>query len=103
MIVIPAVERGNFEAVASSAADAPNASYALGHTPDLRAAGEGRIWWRCALRVEAAMRDPKFRRDRRDRARLTSSPCCANRPCATSRSASSASSCASRANSNCRC
>ena len=33
MIVIPAVERGNFDAVTDLAAAAPNASYALGIHP----------------------------------------------------------------------
>jgi TatD DNase family protein len=60
MIVIPAVERGNFEAVAALAHAAPNASYALGihpiHVPQAR--DEDLALLRAA--VEAAMGDPKF-------------------------------------------
>lgn len=60
MIVIPAVERGNFEAVARLAAEAPNASYALGIHPICvpNAVDEDLAALRTA--VEAAMGDPKF-------------------------------------------
>lgn len=60
MIVIPAVERGNFEAVARLAAQAPNACYALGiHPICVPNASDGDL---SALRaaVEAAMGDPRF-------------------------------------------
>ena len=60
MIVIPAVERGNFEVVAKLAAQAPNASYALGiHPICVPKATEDDL---AALRlaIEAAMDDPKF-------------------------------------------
>ena len=60
MIVIPAVERGNFNAVARLAADAPNASYALGiHPICVPNATEDDL---AALRtaIEAAMVDPRF-------------------------------------------
>jgi len=60
MIVIPAVERGNFEAVAQLAHAAPNASYALGIHPICvpQARDEDLVALRAA--VEAAMTDPKF-------------------------------------------
>jgi TatD DNase family protein len=60
MIVIPAVERGNFGVVATLAAEAPNASYALGiHPIYVPQAREEDL---AALRVaiEAALADPKF-------------------------------------------
>ncbi|MBC7686297.1 MAG: TatD family hydrolase, partial [Bdellovibrionales bacterium] len=60
MIVIPAVERGNFEVVAQLAAQASNASYALGiHPICVPHATEDDL---AALRlaIEAAMADPKF-------------------------------------------
>ncbi len=60
MIVIPAVERGNFEVVAQLAADAPNGRYALGiHPICVPHASEDDL---AALRaaVEAAMGDPNF-------------------------------------------
>jgi TatD DNase family protein len=60
MIVIPAVERGNFDVVAKLAADAPNASYALGiHPIYVPQAEEADL---LALRdaVEAALADPRF-------------------------------------------
>jgi TatD DNase family protein len=60
MIVIPAVERGNFEVVAKIAASAPNASYALGiHPIYVPQASEDDL---LALRAhaEAAMADPRF-------------------------------------------
>lgn len=60
MIVIPAVERGNFEVVAQLAANAPNASYALGIHPIyvLQAVDEDLVALRAA--VERAMGDPRF-------------------------------------------
>jgi TatD DNase family protein len=60
MIVIPAVERGNFEAVARLAAGAPNASYALGIHPIC--VPQARDEDLAALRqaVEAALLDPNF-------------------------------------------
>jgi TatD DNase family protein len=60
MIVIPAVERGNFEAVASLAGTAGNASYALGiHPICVPQAREEDL---AALRttVAAALDDPRF-------------------------------------------
>ena len=60
MIVIPAVERGNFGVVAQLAAAAPNASYALGiHPIYVPQAQESDL---AALRaaIEAALADPKF-------------------------------------------
>jgi TatD DNase family protein len=60
MIVIPAVERGNFDAVASLAHAAPNASYALGIHPIYvpQATDDDLVALRVA--VEAAMSDPHF-------------------------------------------
>ncbi|MES3025794.1 MAG: TatD family hydrolase [Pseudomonadota bacterium] len=60
MIVIPAVEVGNFGTVAQLAHDAPNASYALGIHPIYvpRACEEDLATLRGA--VEAAMGDPRF-------------------------------------------
>jgi TatD DNase family protein len=60
MIVVPAVDRFNFETVAQLAAAAPNASYALGiHPICVPKAGEADL---AALRaqVEAALADPRF-------------------------------------------
>lgn len=60
MIVIPAVERGNFGIVAQMAADAPNVSYALGIHPIYvpRATEDDLAALRAA--IEAAMADPRF-------------------------------------------
>ena len=60
MIVIPAVETGNFAAVAALGADAPNASYALGIHPICvpNAREEDLVQLRAA--VEAALNDPRF-------------------------------------------
>ncbi|MEN3274649.1 MAG: TatD DNase family protein [Massilia sp.] len=60
MIVIPAVERGNFAAVAGLAHAAPNASYALGIHPICvpQARDEDLPALRAA--VEAALDDPRF-------------------------------------------
>ncbi len=60
MIVIPAVERGNFDVVAKLAREAPNARYALGiHPICVPQASEDDL---AALRsvVEAALPDPNF-------------------------------------------
>src|SRR5688500_15351365 len=60
MIVIPAVDRHNFAVVAQLAADAPNASYALGiHPIYVPEANEDDL---ATLRqaVEAALADPRF-------------------------------------------
>ena len=60
MIVIPAVARQNFDVVAQLAANAPNASYALGiHPICVPQANDADL---VALRsnVEAALADPKF-------------------------------------------
>ena len=60
MIVIPAVERANFELVAQLAATAPNASYALGiHPVCVPQASEADL---ATLRasVAAALADPRF-------------------------------------------
>lgn len=60
MIVIPAVERGNFAAVRSLAHAAPNASYALGIHPIFvpQATDQDLVALRAA--VEAALGDPRF-------------------------------------------
>ena len=60
MIVIPAVERGNFETVAKLTQAAPNASYALGIHPIYvpQARDEDLLALRAA--VEVAMLDPRF-------------------------------------------
>jgi len=60
MIVIPAVERANFGVVARLAAQAPNASYALGIHPIYvpQASDEDLVALRAA--VEQAMGDPRF-------------------------------------------
>ncbi|HBF49913.1 MAG TPA: DNAase [Massilia sp.] len=60
MIVIPAVERGNFEVVARLAAKSPIASYALGIHPIYvpQASDEDLVALRAA--VERAMDDPRF-------------------------------------------
>jgi TatD DNase family protein len=60
MIVIPAVERGNFEVVAQLAAKSLNASYALGIHPIYvpQATDEDLVTLRAA--VERAMDDPRF-------------------------------------------
>ncbi len=60
MVLIPAVERGNFDAVATLAAGAPNLSYALGIHPICvpQAREEDLLALRAC--VEAAMNDPRF-------------------------------------------
>lgn len=60
MIVIPAVERGNFEAVAGLAHAAPNASYALGIHPICVPQARDDDLAALRARVEAAMDDPRF-------------------------------------------
>jgi TatD DNase family protein len=60
MIVIPGVERGNFDVVAKMAGAAPNASYALGIHPIYvpQASDEDLVALRAA--VETALGDPRF-------------------------------------------
>jgi TatD DNase family protein len=60
MIVIPAVERGNFEAVAALAAAAPNASYALGIHPICVPQARDEDLQALRRAVEAALADPNF-------------------------------------------
>ncbi|MES2016732.1 MAG: TatD family hydrolase [Pseudomonadota bacterium] len=60
MIVIPAVERGNFSVVASMAAAAPNASYALGIHPIYVPQAQDSDLAALRVAVEAALGDPKF-------------------------------------------
>jgi len=60
MIVIPAVERGNFKVVAQLAADAPNVSYALGIHPICVPQAEESDLALLRSEVEKALADPKF-------------------------------------------
>jgi TatD DNase family protein len=60
MIVIPAVERGNFEAVAALAASAPNACYALGIHPICVPNARDDDLDALRAAVEAALGDPNF-------------------------------------------
>ena len=60
MIVIPAVERGNFEVVKRLAADAPNASYALGIHPIYVPQADDEDLALLRRTVEASMEDPNF-------------------------------------------
>lgn len=60
MIVIPAVERGNFEAVAALAAGAPNACYALGIHPICVPNARDDDLEALRAAVEAALPDPNF-------------------------------------------
>ncbi len=60
MIVIPAVERGNFGVVAQLAADTPNASYALGIHPTCVPQAQEQDLAVLRASVEAALADPKF-------------------------------------------
>ena len=60
MIVIPAVERGNFDAVARLAHGAPNASYALGIHPICVPQARDEDLAALRRQVEAAMSDPRF-------------------------------------------
>jgi TatD DNase family protein len=60
MIVIPAVERGNFDAVAQLAATAPNACYALGIHPICVPQAREEDLALLRTRVEAALADPRF-------------------------------------------
>lgn len=60
MIVIPAVEQGNFSVVEQLAADAPNASYGLGIHPIFVPQAEEADLVALRAAVEAAMADPKF-------------------------------------------
>jgi diguanylate cyclase (GGDEF)-like protein len=59
MIVIPAVERGNFGIVRDLAHAAPNA-LCTRHPSDLRAAGGARRTWCCCAAGRKAMADPRF-------------------------------------------
>ncbi|MGX4640318.1 TatD family hydrolase [Massilia sp. SYSU DXS3249] len=60
MIVIPAVERGNFDAVAQLAHSVPNASYALGIHPIYVPQARDEDLAVLRRQVEAAMGDPRF-------------------------------------------
>jgi TatD DNase family protein len=60
MIVIPAVERGNFGVVAQLAASAPNASYALGIHPIYVPQAQESDLALLRSTIEAALDDPKF-------------------------------------------
>lgn len=60
MIVIPAVEKGNFDQVAQLAAAAPNASYALGIHPICVPQAQEADLALLRSRVEAAMADERF-------------------------------------------
>jgi TatD DNase family protein len=60
MIVIPAVELGNFGVVAAMAAAAPNTSYALGIHPIYVPQAQDSDLLALRAGVEAAMQDPKF-------------------------------------------
>lgn len=60
MIVIPAVERGNFDVVAMLAHAAPNASYALGIHPIYVPQATDDDLAALRVAVEAAMSDPRF-------------------------------------------
>ena len=60
MIVIPAVERGNFDAVAQLAHKVPNASYALGIHPIYVPQARDEDLVALRRQVEAAMSDPRF-------------------------------------------
>ncbi|GAB3409748.1 TatD family hydrolase [Massilia agilis] len=60
MIVIPAVERGNFETVASLAASAPNACYALGIHPIFVPQAQDEDLEALRAAVEGALDDPNF-------------------------------------------
>jgi TatD DNase family protein len=60
MIVIPAVERGNFALVAQLAGAAPNASYALGIHPIYVPQAQEQDLVALRAAIEAALADPKF-------------------------------------------
>lgn len=60
MIVIPAVERGNFDAVAGLAGRAPNACYALGIHPMYVPRAHEDDLLHLRAQVEAALGDPRF-------------------------------------------
>jgi len=60
MIVIPAVERGNFDVVARLGADAPNASYALGIHPICVPQATDDDLAVLRSRIEASLADPRF-------------------------------------------
>ena len=60
MIVIPAVERGNFDVVRRLAAGAPNASYALGIHPIFVPKATDDDLAELRRQVEASLADPRF-------------------------------------------
>jgi TatD DNase family protein len=60
MIVIPAVERGNFDAVKQLAAGAPNVSYALGIHPIFVPQAQEEDLALLRRTVEASLGDPRF-------------------------------------------
>jgi TatD DNase family protein len=60
MIVIPAVDRGNFEAVRSLAAALPNASYALGIHPICVPQAQDEDLAELRRQAEASLDDPRF-------------------------------------------
>jgi TatD DNase family protein len=60
MIVIPAIDRFNFDLVAQLAASAPNASYALGIHPICVPKATGEDLRALRALVEAALADPRF-------------------------------------------
>jgi TatD DNase family protein len=60
MIVIPAVEKGNFGVVAQLAATAPNASYALGIHPIYVPQAQEQDLAVLRAAIETALADPKF-------------------------------------------
>ena len=60
MIVIPAVERGNFDVVKQLADGAPNASYALGIHPIFVPQASDDDLVELRRRVEASIGDPRF-------------------------------------------
>ena len=60
MIVIPAVERGNFDVVTQLGRDAPNASYALGIHPICVPQAKDEDLALLRTRIEASLADPAF-------------------------------------------
>src|SRR4051812_28769605 len=60
MIVIPAVETGNFKTVSTLGAQAPNASYALGIHPICVPNAREEHLAELRTAVEAALDDPRF-------------------------------------------
>jgi TatD DNase family protein len=60
MIVIPAIEKGNFDVVANLAAAAPNASYALGIHPIYVPQAQEQDLAALSIAIEASLADPRF-------------------------------------------